>query len=135
MQQIEGGRVILVLGGVRSGKSRYAQHLAQLSNRVTFVATAERRDDEEMLKKIECHRSERPSHWKTIEEPLNLAHIVRSAGTDCDVLLIDCLTLFASNLLEAQLFTVGRWNEKLPRDIWSDRCLQGVSRHRVTGSN
>jgi adenosylcobinamide kinase / adenosylcobinamide-phosphate guanylyltransferase len=101
MQQIEGERVILILGGVRSGKSRYAQQLAQLADRVTFVATAERRDDEEMLKKIERHRSERPSHWKTIEEPLNLAHIVKSAGTDCDVLLIDCLTLFASNLLEA----------------------------------
>jgi adenosylcobinamide kinase/adenosylcobinamide-phosphate guanylyltransferase len=100
MQQIEGERVILILGGVRSGKSRYAQQLAQLADRVTFVATAERRDDEEMLKKIERHRSERPSHWKTIEEPLNLAHIVKSAGTDCDVLLIDCLTLFASNLLE-----------------------------------
>jgi adenosylcobinamide kinase/adenosylcobinamide-phosphate guanylyltransferase len=101
MEQIEGNRVILILGGVRSGKSRYAQQLAQRANRVAFVATAERRDDEEMLKKIERHRAERPSHWKTIEEPLNLAHIVRSAGTDCDVLLIDCLTLFASNLLEA----------------------------------
>jgi adenosylcobinamide kinase / adenosylcobinamide-phosphate guanylyltransferase len=101
MQQIEGDRVILILGGVHSGKSRYAQQLAQLANRVTFVATAERRDDEEMLKKIERHRAERPSHWITIEEPLNLAHTVRSAGTDCDVLLIDCLTLFASNLLEA----------------------------------
>jgi adenosylcobinamide kinase/adenosylcobinamide-phosphate guanylyltransferase len=101
MQQIERDQVILILGGVRSGKSRYAQQLAQLANRVTFVATAERRDDEEMIKKIERHSAERPSHWKTIEEPLNLAQIVRSAGTDCDVLLIDCLTLFASNLLEA----------------------------------
>jgi adenosylcobinamide kinase/adenosylcobinamide-phosphate guanylyltransferase len=101
MQQIEGDQVVLILGGVRSGKSSYAQRLAMLASRVTFVATAERRDDEEMLKKIERHRAERPSHWKTIEEPLNLAHIVRSAGTGCDVLLIDCLTLFASNLLEA----------------------------------
>jgi adenosylcobinamide kinase/adenosylcobinamide-phosphate guanylyltransferase len=101
MQQFEGDRVILVLGGVRSGKSRYAQQLAQFANRVTFVATAERLDDEEMLKKIERHRDERPSHWKTIEEPLNLGHTVRSAAPDCDVLLIDCLTLFASNLLEA----------------------------------
>ena len=101
MQHFESGQLILILGGVRSGKSRYAQQLAQRANRVTFVATAERRDDEEMLKKIERHCAERPSHWKTIEEPLNLAQIVRSAGTDCDVLLIDCLTLFASNLLEA----------------------------------
>jgi adenosylcobinamide kinase/adenosylcobinamide-phosphate guanylyltransferase len=101
MQHIEGNRVVLILGGVRSGKSRYAQRLAEVSKRVTFVATAERRDDEEMLKKIERHRAERPTHWKTIEEPLNLAQIVRSAAADCDVLLIDCLTLFASNLLEA----------------------------------
>jgi adenosylcobinamide kinase / adenosylcobinamide-phosphate guanylyltransferase len=101
MQQIEGARVVLVLGGVRSGKSRYALQLAQRANRVTFVATAERREDEEMLQKIEVHRAERPSHWKTIEEPLNLAHIVNSEASNCDVLLIDCLTLFASNLLEA----------------------------------
>jgi adenosylcobinamide kinase/adenosylcobinamide-phosphate guanylyltransferase len=101
MQQIESDRVILILGGVRSGKSRYAQQLAERANRVTFLATAERRDDEEMRKKIERHRAERPTHWKTIEEPLHLAHLVRSAGADCDVLLIDCLTLFASNLLEA----------------------------------
>jgi adenosylcobinamide kinase/adenosylcobinamide-phosphate guanylyltransferase len=101
MQQNEGDRVILILGGVRSGKSRYAQQLAQRANRVTFVATAERRDDAEMLQKIERHRAERPSDWKTIEEPLDLANVVKSAGTDCEVLLIDCLTLFASNLLEA----------------------------------
>jgi adenosylcobinamide kinase / adenosylcobinamide-phosphate guanylyltransferase len=101
MQQIRSKRVILILGGVRSGKSRYAQRLAELSNRVTFVATAERRDDEEMRQKIERHRAERPVHWMTIEEPLNLALIVKSAGTESDVVLIDCLTLFASNLLEA----------------------------------
>jgi adenosylcobinamide kinase/adenosylcobinamide-phosphate guanylyltransferase len=101
MQQIEGDRVILILGGVRSGKSRYAQQLAQRANRVTFVATAERRDDEEMRQKIERHRAERPSNWATIEEPLNLAHVVRSAEANSDVILIDCLTLFASNLLEA----------------------------------
>ena len=101
MQQNESKQIVLILGGVRSGKSRYAQRLAELSNHVTFVATAERRDDEEMFRKIERHRAERPSHWKTIEEPLNLADIVKSAGADCDVLLIDCLTLFASNLLEA----------------------------------
>ncbi len=101
MQQTKRDRVILILGGVRSGKSRYAQRLAERASRVTFVATAERRDDEEMLKKIERHRGERPSHWKTIEEPLNLARAVKSTETDSDVILIDCLTLFASNLLEA----------------------------------
>jgi adenosylcobinamide kinase/adenosylcobinamide-phosphate guanylyltransferase len=101
MQQTRSNRVILIIGGVRSGKSRYAQRLAELSTRVTFVATAERRDDEEMRQKIERHRAERPSHWTTVEEPLDLARIVKSAGADSDVVLVDCLTLFASNLLEA----------------------------------
>jgi adenosylcobinamide kinase / adenosylcobinamide-phosphate guanylyltransferase len=101
MQQIEIRPVTLVLGGVRSGKSRYAQQLAQRVNRVTFIATAERRDDEEMRRKIELHRAERPSHWATIEEPVDLAGAIESAAGDCDLLLIDCLTLFAANILEA----------------------------------
>jgi adenosylcobinamide kinase/adenosylcobinamide-phosphate guanylyltransferase len=101
MQRNASSRIILIIGGVRSGKSRYAQQLAQRSMRVTFVATAERRDDEEMRQKIERHRAERPSHWTTVEEPLNLADIVKSAAADNEVVLIDCLTLFASNLLEA----------------------------------
>jgi len=92
--------VTLVLGGVRSGKSRFAQQIAERFERVTFVATAERRDDAEMHAKIERHRAERPSTWTTLEEPLHLARTIREAGRDCDLLLIDCLTLFASNLLE-----------------------------------
>lgn len=91
--------VTLVLGGVRSGKSRYAQQLAARAGRVTFIATAERRDDEEMQRKIERHRAERPEHWATIEEPLDLAAAIESVR-DCDLLLIDCLTLFAGKLLE-----------------------------------
>jgi hypothetical protein len=61
--------VTLVLGGVRSGKSRYALELAARTRRVTFLATAERREDQEMQRKIERHRAERPQHWATIEEP------------------------------------------------------------------
>jgi adenosylcobinamide kinase/adenosylcobinamide-phosphate guanylyltransferase len=93
--------VTLVLGGVRSGKSRFAQGLAERASRVAFIATAERRDDAEMHAKIERHRAERPSTWTTIEEPLDLPRVIRAAGQEFDVLLIDCLTLFASNLLEA----------------------------------
>ncbi|AXC14408.1 Adenosylcobinamide-phosphate guanylyltransferase [Acidisarcina polymorpha] len=100
-QQIQGNSVILVLGGVRSGKSRYAQQLADQSSRVVFVATAERRDDEEMHRKIARHRSERPAHWITVEEPLAVGRIVRSHERDCDTILVDCLTLFGSNLLES----------------------------------
>lgn len=93
--------VTLVLGGVRSGKSRLAQQIAERAERVTFVATAERRDDPEMHAKIERHRSDRPQNWITVEEPIQLGHTIREAGRNSDVLLIDCLTLFASNLLEA----------------------------------
>ena len=91
--------VILVLGGVRSGKSRYALQLAESAQRVTFLATAERREDEEMQRKIDRHRAERPQHWTTIEEPLNLAAAIESVN-GCDLLLIDCLTLFAGKMLE-----------------------------------
>jgi adenosylcobinamide kinase / adenosylcobinamide-phosphate guanylyltransferase len=93
--------VTLVLGGVRSGKSRHAQQLAERTDRVTFVATAEHRDDEEMRLKIERHRAERPAHWFTVEEPLHLCRVLTTDGPNCDLMLIDCLTLFASNLLEA----------------------------------
>jgi len=92
--------VTLVLGGVRSGKSHYAQQLAERYDHVTFVATAEARDDSEMRRKIERHQAERPSHWKTVEEPVEVARVILSAGQQSEVILIDCLTIFAANLLE-----------------------------------
>jgi adenosylcobinamide kinase/adenosylcobinamide-phosphate guanylyltransferase len=91
--------VTLVLGGVRSGKSRYALQLAAHAQRVTFLATAEQCEDEEMQAKIERHRAERPQHWRTIEEPLKLAAAIGSVS-NCDLILIDCLTLFAGKVLE-----------------------------------
>ena len=109
MQQIEGDRVILILGGVRSGKSRYAQRLAERMDRVTFIATAERRDDREMRLKIERHRAERPSSWTTVEEPLDLQVAIQSVDGSCDAVVVDCLTLFAANLLE----TLGHDEQKL----------------------
>ena len=101
MQQHQKKAVTLVLGGVRSGKSRYAQRLAERSERVAFIATAERRDDEEMRAKIERHRADRPGQWLTIEEPLHLSEAIVSAAQDAEVVLIDCLTIFAANLLES----------------------------------
>jgi adenosylcobinamide kinase/adenosylcobinamide-phosphate guanylyltransferase len=92
--------VTLVLGGVRSGKSRYAQQIAEHAEKVTFIATAERRDDAEMHAKIERHRADRPASWRTVEEPLQLVRAIQQAGEESDAILIDCLTLFASNLLE-----------------------------------
>jgi adenosylcobinamide kinase / adenosylcobinamide-phosphate guanylyltransferase len=101
MQETRRGSVTLVLGGVRSGKSRYAQQLAERSSRVVFVATAKISDDE-MRRKIERHRADRPKQWITIEEPLELVEVMTQQQTSCDVILIDCLTIFAANLLESE---------------------------------
>jgi adenosylcobinamide kinase / adenosylcobinamide-phosphate guanylyltransferase len=101
VQKNQGNSVILVLGGVRSGKSRYAQQLAERSDRVTFVATAERRDDDEMQRKIDRHRADRPAHWTTVEEPIALGQVLQTSEGHCDTVLIDCLTLFGANLIEA----------------------------------
>jgi adenosylcobinamide kinase / adenosylcobinamide-phosphate guanylyltransferase len=101
MQETRQGSVTLVLGGARSGKSRYAQQLAEQSRHVVFVATA-KASDEEMRAKIERHRRDRLQEWPTIEEPLDLAKVLADHELACDVILVDCLTIFAANLLEAE---------------------------------
>lgn len=88
----------LVLGGVRAGKSRYAQELAQRGGRVLYVATAEA-GDEEMAARIQAHREERPSDWATVEEPIDVVGVLESRLSDVDTVLFDCLTLWVSNLL------------------------------------
>ena len=91
--------LILVTGGTRSGKSSFAQNLAEEApGRKAFIATAEPLD-REMKERIACHREERPAEWDTVEEPLHLAETVKKCGEAYDVLLIDCLTLWISNLL------------------------------------
>jgi adenosylcobinamide kinase/adenosylcobinamide-phosphate guanylyltransferase len=93
--------VTLVLGGVRSGKSRLAERIASSARRVTYIATATVTDDE-MREKIERHRSERPEHWRTVEEPTALAEAIVAASREVDVVLIDCLTIFAAHLLDPE---------------------------------
>jgi adenosylcobinamide kinase / adenosylcobinamide-phosphate guanylyltransferase len=95
--------ITLVLGGVRSGKSRYVQTLAAGVSPVAFVATARPSDsDEEMRLKIERHRVERPPEWRTIEEPLHIDRVLAQEGSNYQMLLVDCLTLYAANLLDAE---------------------------------
>ena len=91
-------RLTLVLGGVRAGKSSYAQKLAMEDGRVLFVATAEA-GDQKMAERIEAHKGSRPASWDTLEEPLNLTAALESLLSDYDTVLIDCLTLWVSNLL------------------------------------
>ena len=94
----------LILGGARSGKSRYAQSLGGSSASVVYIATARSGDDvgdQEMGERIARHRADRPAHWQTIEEPLDLARAVREAPGEA-ILLIDCITLWISNLMWEQ---------------------------------
>ena len=100
MQEMRQGSVTLVLGGVRSGKSRYAQQLAEQASCVVFVATAKITDDE-MRAKIQRHREDRPKDWVTVEESLELAKVLAEHEMDCEVIVVDCLTIFAANLMEA----------------------------------
>ena len=87
----------LILGGARSGKSSYAQSMAEESGKtVTFLATAQALD-EEMSARIQKHRSERSANWETLEIPLNIAPYVQQIRSD--VVILDCVTLLVSNLL------------------------------------
>ena len=92
------GGLTLIVGGARSGKSTRAEQLAARGERVLYVATAEARD-EEMRRRIAAHRAARPGHWHTLEEPLDLAGRLRPVHHRYDTVLIDCLTLWVSNLL------------------------------------
>ena len=92
-------RVVLVLGGVRSGKSRYAQELATRGKRVAFIATAEAGDDE-MRRRIARHREQRPASWTTFEVPLALEGALLACGDDFDTILVDCLTVWMANLMQ-----------------------------------
>ena len=92
----------LILGGARSGKSDLAERLAAASGRpVLFIATAEARDDE-MRERIAAHRTSRPAAWRTVEEPQNLAIALRTHAGPNDFVIVDCATLWASNLLLAE---------------------------------
>jgi len=92
---------VLVLGGARSGKSAYAEKLvAESGLAATYIATAEARD-EEMQERIEEHRARRGSAWRTVEAPLALEDAVRAEAGEGRAVLVDCLTLWASNLVLA----------------------------------
>lgn len=90
---------LFVIGGARSGKSRYAQLRAEAMPFETyFVATAQAFDDE-MRERIKRHQDDRTNGWITIEAPIDLAEAISRWSTPGRVLLVDCLTLWTSNLL------------------------------------
>jgi adenosylcobinamide kinase/adenosylcobinamide-phosphate guanylyltransferase len=93
----------LVFGGARSGKSAFAERLAidsakDIGKEVVYIATS-RAGDGEMAARIALHRAQRPSAWRTVEEELALAQVLRAACAPDRVVLVDCLTLWLSNLV------------------------------------
>lgn len=92
-------RLFLVTGGARSGKSRYAEELVEsFGGEVAYFATLEA-GDEEMNRRVECHKSRRPDSWRTVEAPLDVVEAI--AGLEEQVVLLDCLSGWVSNLLLA----------------------------------
>jgi adenosylcobinamide kinase/adenosylcobinamide-phosphate guanylyltransferase len=101
MQRGRLGHLTLVLGGARSGKSRHAERLVLASELApVYVATAEALDDE-MAARIAEHRRRRGQGWRTVEEPLDLVGVLRAECTSARAVLVDCLTLWLTNLMVA----------------------------------
>ena len=121
----------LLVGGVRSGKSTLALRLAERTGLpVTFVATAERIDDD-MNERIDRHRAERPAEWATVEEPLDLATAVRDVPVGRAV-IVDCLTVWMATLFH-------RIEEQPARDAMVDALCDALAarrgQHTVVVSN
>ena len=94
-------RAVLVLGGARSGKSRYAQALAEGAGKAPVLIATARIEDEEMQARVARHRDERGAVWQTIEEAMQLAEVLRHEADQARILLVDCLTLWLSNIMLA----------------------------------
>ena len=91
--------ITLVLGGARSGKSAFAENRAKANDQaVAYIATAEIRDDA-IADRVKVHRDIRPSNWSTIESPLGLGQTIRAQDSHSTTLLVDCLTMWVTNVL------------------------------------
>lgn len=116
---------ILVIGGCKSGKSRHALALAAAVTppRKLFIATCVPGDDE-MHRRVARHQAERGPEWRTLEEPLALAEAIFSHSGATDLILVDCLTLWLSNLMLAQEALEGleRRLSELMAAIGNARC-------------
>ncbi len=118
--------LVLILGGARSGKSRFAEELAhRLGKRVLYLATAQA-GDEEMAARITEHRDGRPNAWRTLEAPVRVGEAVLSdlQSSSAEVVLLDCLTFLVTNLILAGL-------EDPSREVELDSIDELAARARV----
>ena len=94
-------KLVLILGGARSGKSKLAEDMALAAGgSVAYIATAPVYDDE-MAHRVQLHKERRPAHWLTVEEPRDLAGALQTVPAETATVLVDCLTLWLTNLLLA----------------------------------
>ncbi|QWR78896.1 bifunctional adenosylcobinamide kinase/adenosylcobinamide-phosphate guanylyltransferase [Candidatus Magnetomonas plexicatena] len=92
-------RIVFITGGAKSGKSTFALKTADgYSGKRAYIATAQALDDE-MTKRIEAHRKERAGKWDTVEEPINIHQSIAALAVSHDVIVVDCLTLWLTNML------------------------------------
>ncbi|WP_026224739.1 bifunctional adenosylcobinamide kinase/adenosylcobinamide-phosphate guanylyltransferase [Methyloversatilis thermotolerans] len=126
----------LILGGARSGKSAYAEMRAAESGCAVRVVVTAQAGDEEMAQRIALHRGRRPAHWTVIEAPHDLAGALISACADDHFVLVDCLTLWLSNLL----MSLDEHSPALPEVFVRERdrlldCLPALPGHLALVSN
>lgn len=116
------GKVILVTGGARSGKSNYALASAMSGRKRAFIATATA-CDAEMAERIAKHRLERADGFLTIEEPLDLAGALRSLPAGTDAVIVDCLTVWMGNLMHHH----GAAEQTFPQVVEFLKAIRNVS--------
>ena len=126
---------IFLLGGARSGKSLYAQKLAgKLSKNVLFVATGEPLDDE-MQARINNHKKSRPKSWHTLETSTNVGKQIKKHIGYSEVVIIDCLTLLVSNLLDSELVYSKAEHQILNEINQLIACMDEISASFIIVSN
>jgi len=120
-----GKKLIFIIGGARSGKSRFALDYANRHfSKKLYLATCEV-IDEEMVQRVENHKKMRGSEWKTIEEPIEIVNKINEYGDRVEVILMDCLTLWLSNLLMKHTNNV-----KIMDEV--DRFINTVKQHQTS---
>ena len=112
-------KLILITGGARSGKSSFAESLAQkMGENITYIATAQALD-EEMRERIVEHRKRRPKNWQTVEETVQVDRVIEEVDTQTEVIIIDCMALLISNL-------ISDFSEKSSKDIFASKVQEKI---------
>lgn len=116
-----GGKIILVTGGARSGKSTFAEKIALKENSgAAYIATAQVLDDE-MRFRVDLHQKRRPANWETFEAPFAADKAIEQASKEYNTILFDCLTIYLSNIICSMSQT-----ELLDEKLVNDRVLSAV---------